>query len=136
MLTRRAALQRLLQEDSEEDSSVADCSSETTVTEDTVTEVTTGNTSLKTFISYQDRMEETTAALAAPLRKRLDRILSKANRNRDKLARQRDQETPATTDYETLKETQAALEQLKQDHETHSQELYEVETNPTAIEED
>ena len=66
----------------------------------------------------------------------MDRMLSKTCKNRDKLARQRDEETPATTDLETLKETQATLEQQKQDYECHIQELYEVESNPTAIEED
>ena len=37
---------------------------------------------------------------------------------------------------ETLKETQALLDQLKQDFEALSQNLYEVETNPTALEDD
>ncbi len=73
------------------------------------------------------------AARAAPLRKKLERLLG---RNRDKLARQRAEETPATTDLETLKETQANLEQHKQDYGALSQELYEVESNPTATEED
>ena len=119
-----------------ENSSAADYSLEDlTVTSETEGE-NTKDTSLRTFISYKDRMEETTAALAAPIRKRVERLLSKTNKNRDKLARQRDEETAATTDLETLKETQATLEQHKQDHEALSQELYEVETNPTAIEED
>ena len=81
-------------------------------------------------------MEETAAALAAPMRKRVERLLGKAHKNRDKLARQRDEETSATTDLETLKETQATLEQQRQDFEVLSQELYETDTNPTAIEED
>ena len=119
-----------------ENSSAADYSLEDlTVTSETEGE-NTKDTSLRTFIFYKDRMEETTAALAAPIRKRVERLLSKTNKNRDKLARQRDEETAATTDLETLKETQATLEQHKQDHEALSQELYEVETNPTAIEED
>ena len=81
-------------------------------------------------------MDEATAALAAPLRKRLERILGKTVRSRDKLARQRDEENPATSEFETLKEIQSALELQRQDHEKISQELYETETNPTAIEDD
>ena len=81
-------------------------------------------------------MEETAAARAAPLRKRLERILSKACKSRDKIARQRDEETASTSDLETLKETQSALEQARTDFETFSLELYGVETNPTATEED
>ena len=136
MLTRRATLKKLLEESSVEDSSAADHSQEDfTVTSETEGD-TTQDTSLNTFISYKDRMDETTAALAAPMRKRVERLLGKAHKNRDKLARQRDEETSATTDLETLKETQATLEQQKQDFEVLSQDLYETETNPTAIEED
>ena len=136
MLTRRATLKKLLEESSTSSSSAADTSLEDlTVTSETRGE-NTKDTSLQTFISYQDRMEEATAALAAPIRKKAERLISKAHKNRDKLARQRDEETSATTDLETLKETQALLEQLKQDFEALSQELYEAETNPTALEED
>ena len=74
--------------------------------------------------------------LAAPIRKKVERLISKAHKQRDMLARQKDEETSATTDLETLKETQALLGQLKQDFEALSQNLYEVETNPTALDED
>ena len=81
-------------------------------------------------------MEETAAARAAPLRKRLERMMNKACKNRDRISRQRDEENPATSDLETLKETQSNLEQARTDYETFSLELFGVETNPTAIEED
>ncbi len=123
MLT-RGATKRLIQE-------------ETTSEQATDLEAaSTHSPSLNTLICCRDLMEETMAARAAPLRKKLERLLCKTLRNRDKLARQRAEENPATTDLETLKETHANLEQHKQDYEALSQELYEVESKPTATEED
>ena len=81
-------------------------------------------------------MEEAVATRAAPLRKKLERLLSKTQRARDKLARQRENETPATTELEILQKTKDQLEQQQTEYEALSQELYEVENNPTAIEED
>ena len=136
MLTRRATQKKLLEESSVEDSSTTDSSQGEFTAIFGTEEETSINTSLTTLISYKDRMEETTAVLAAPIRKRVERLLSKAHRNGDKLARQRGEENPSQTDLEIIKETQASLEQQRKDHEALSQELYEAEDNPTALEED
>ena len=126
MLTRSATLQQYLEGET----------TDTTSTE-SVSEVTVSRSpSPDTLNNSRDLMAETAAARAGPLRKRLERILSKARRSRDKIARQRDEETASTSDLETLKETQSALEQARTDYETFSLELYGVEMNPTTIEED
>ena len=93
------------------------------------------HTSLRTFAA-PIRMEEADAAVAASLRKRLERIYSKLQRSRDKLSRQKDEESPSTSDYEVLKQTQSMLESQQKDQEKLSAELYDLETNPTAISED
>ena len=125
MLTRGAS-QRQLQEDS----SAAD-----NTTSDLET-ATSNSPSLDTLICCKDFMEETAAATAAPLRRRLDRMLTKTCKNRDKLGRQRGEESPSTSDLETLRDTQSNLEQTRIDYETFSLELFGVETNPTATEDD
>ena len=104
-------------------------------TSDTGTATST-SPSIDTLICCKDFMEETAAARAAPLRKRLERIMTKACKNRDRISKQREDENPATSDLETLKETQSNLEQARTDYETFSLELFGVEANPTAIEED
>ena len=59
-------------------------------------------TSTRTFLS-EPEMKEANAALAAPLRKKLERIQSKIVRQKDKLSHQRDQDSPATSNYKNLK---------------------------------
>ena len=92
-------------------------------------------TSLRIFLS-EPRMEEANAALAAPLRKKLERIQSKTARSKEKLSRQRDQDTPSTSNYEILKDSLAQLEIYQKEHNRLGEELFEMETNPTAIGED
>ena len=124
MLTRSATQQQLREESNIEDT-----------TSDSKT-ATSSSPSLDTLICCQDLMEEAAAATAAPLRRRLERMLTKTCKNRDKLGRQRDEESPSTSDLETLRETQSNLEQTRTDYETFSLELFGVETNPTATEDD
>ena len=130
MLTRSATLQQVLEGETTDTTSTESAS-------EVASEVTVSRSpSPDTLNRSRDLMAETAAARAGPLRKRLERILSKARRSRDKIARQRDEETASTSDLETLKETQSALEQARTDYETFSLELYSVEVNPTTIEED
>ena len=133
MFTRRAALKQFLAEESEDSHSSTRGSVEAD-SEETYSE-STQPISKKTIISNPS-MEEADAALAAPLRKRLDRLQGKMTRCRDKLSRQRDQDIPASSDYELLQETQSMLESTHKEQEKLSTELYEVENNPTAIAKD
>ena len=95
MLTRRATQKKFLEESSTEDSSTTDSSQgEFTAVFGTEDE-TSDNTSLTTLISYKERMEETAALQAAPIRKKVERLISKAHKQRDMLARRRD-EPPQT----------------------------------------
>ena len=127
----RAALQQLLAEDSLEDSSQASGST-LAPTEATFT----SNSSLHTFVSYKDRMEEANAALTVPLRKKMDRLLIKVRKSRDNLARKRDTEIPVTTELSTLTDALNTLNTQHKEFEEASQQLFEVENNPTALEED
>ena len=136
MLTRLATQKRLREESSVDDNSTTDFSEGEFTAIFGTDETTSPNTSLTTCVSYKDVMDETTAVLAAPIRKKVERLLGKAHRNRDKLARQREEENPSLTDLQTLRENQVTLEQLKKNYEDLSQELYETETNPTAMEDD
>ena len=130
MLTRSAQLRQFLEEDNSTTISVNQSDSSQAESEDS-----TQPTSIRTFIS-NPRMEEANAALAAPLRKKLERVQGKVVRCKDKLSRQRDQENPSASDFETLKEAQSLLDLHHKEHEKISTELYELETNPTAIAED
>ena len=125
MLTRGAIQRQLQEESSAGDDTISDPGT-----------ATSNSPSLDTLICCKDFMEETAAARAAPLRKRLERMLTKTCKNRDKLGRQRDEENPSTSDLETLRDTQSNLEQTRTDYETFSLELFGVETNPTATEDD
>ena len=101
MITRRAKLQRLLALDSSDRKSI--CQGESSQSDST--EVNSNYqplTSTRTFLS-EPMMEEANAALAAPLRKKLERLQGKTVRCKDRLGRQRDQENPAASDYEVLK---------------------------------
>ena len=133
MLTRSAVLKQYLAEDSESSSSShfesAESDSGRTKSE------YDSHTSTRTLIS-KPAMEEATAALAAPLRKKLERIQNKIIRLKDRLSRQRELENPASSDSDTLKDMQSQLELQQKEHDKLSEELYNVETNPTAITDD
>ena len=126
MLTRSAAHQQLVEKETSDTDTVSTSSGPTT----------SSSPSRVSSVSYKELMEDTAAATAGPLRKRLERIMSKARKSRDRISRQRDEENAATSDLETLKETQSALEQARADYETFSFELFGVESNPTATEDD
>ena len=133
MITRSAVLKQFLAQDSDSNSS--------SHSESVKSESEDSNhsykppTSTRTFLS-EPKMEEANAALAAPLRKKLERIQNKTVRCKDRLSRQRDQENPATSDSEILKDMQSQLEMHQKEHDRLSEELYEIETNPTAINDD
>ena len=97
---------------------------------------TSSSLSRTTLISYQGRMEEAAASLAPSVRRKMERLLGKTQRMRDKLSRQKDSDNPATSDMDILKETQVNLEQQKKEYKSLSQELFDIESNPTALEED
>ena len=93
------------------------------------------NTSLR--VQAADiRMEEANAAIAAPLRKRLERIQNKTAKSREKLSRQRDQDSPSTSNYDLLQDSLSQLEGFQKEHNKLSEDLFEVETNPSALNED
>ena len=97
---------------------------------------TSSSLSRTTLMSYQGRMEEAAASLAPSVRRKMERLLGKTQRMRDKLSRQKDSDNPATSDMDILKETQVNLEQQKKEYKSLSQELFDIESNPTALEED
>ena len=135
MLTRKAAeLKRLLELDSSYRGSNSPSEDSQAESEDSSQ---SDNTliSLRTILS-NPRMEEANAALATPLRKKLVRIQGKTARCKESLSRQRDQDTPSTSNYELLKDSLAQLENYRKEHDRLSEELFEVEDNPTAIAED
>ena len=89
------------------------------------------------FLSHQERrMQEANAAITAPIRKKVERLFSQAHKEEEKLGRQRNRGAPETTSLNAVKQTHASLLQMKLDVGTLSQELYEAENNPTALEED
>ena len=130
MITRSALLKQYLEEDSTTTISVG---SYQETTEES--EPCSKNTSLR--VQAADiRMEEANAAIAAPLRKRLERIQNKTARSREKLSRQRDQDSPSTSNYDLLQDSLSQLEGFQKEHNKLSEDLFEVETNPSALNED
>ena len=130
MITRSAILKQYLEEGSTTTISVG---SHQSISEES--EPNSKHTSLRTFTS-DSRMEEANAALAAPLRKKLERIQAKTSRSRERLNRQRDQDSPSTSNYDLLQDSLSQLEAYQKEHNKLSEELFEVETNPSALSED
>ena len=130
MLTRRAKLQALLAlEDSESSSTIlSDSSAESKETTST-TQAATSNKTIQTT----PKMSDADTALSATLRKRLERIHSKTHRIREQLAAQRDRDDPSTINFKDLESTLAQLEIHYKDNDKLSEELYEVEDDPTAL---
>ena len=124
----RAALRRLW-EDSQSDSPT-DSGSDQDSTD------FTSHSSLHTFVSYTSKMEEANTALAVSLRKRIVRLHSKAQRVRDRLATQKGTDTAETSVLAELQETLDTIKAQKEEFETLTQQLLDVESNPTALEED
>ena len=130
MITRSAILKQYLEEDSTTTISVGSIQE---TTEDS--ESYSNNTSLR-VLAADIRMDEATAALAAPLRKKLDRIQGKTARCKDKLSRQRDQDSPATSNYDLLQDSLAQFETHQKEHSKLSEDLFDVENNPSALSKD
>ena len=87
-------------------------------------------------IQVTPKMTDADTAIAAPLRKKLERIQSKTHRIKEQLSNQRDKEDPSSSDCESLQDIQAQLEIYKKDYDRVSEALYDAENNPTAIAED
>ena len=66
----------------------------------------------------------------------MDRLLYKVTRSRDNLARNKDTETPETIDLGTVQDALDTLTVQKKEYESMSLQLMDVESNPTALEED
>ena len=69
-------------------------------------------------------MSDADTALAAPLRKKLERTHLKTHRIREQLAGQRDRDDPSTINYKDIETTLAQLEIHSKDHNRISEELY------------
>ena len=131
MLTRRAKLKALLALEESESSTVNLIDSRSSESEET-------NSTCKPVASIRilqtnPKMSDADTALAAPLRKRLERIYSKTHRIREQLAAQRDRDDPSTINFKDLESTLAQLEIHDKDNDKLSEELYETENNPTAL---
>ena len=81
-------------------------------------------------------MDEANVALAVSLRKKVVRLHSKAQRLRDRLATQQGTETAETSVMEELQDTLDSIKAIKDEFETLTLQLLDIETNPTALEED
>ena len=71
------------------------------------------------------KMTDADAALAAPLRKKLERLQVRTNRIKNQLSTQKDEATPALSDYSTLQETQEQLEIYRKEYDRVSEALYD-----------
>ena len=98
--------------------------------------ISSSHSSLHTPVIKVDIMEEANAALMVSLRKKLERLLNKAGKTRESLARKKDTETPDTIDVGVFTGILNTLTKQQTEYEALSAQLYDGETNPTAMEED
>ena len=130
----RAHIRQLLAEDERFlDSS---CSSSTLEWSDSDSSQVTSHTSLHTFASPRNRMEDANAALATTLRKKVLRLHSKANRLRERMATQRANETPETIVLDEVQDILDSSKTMTTEFESLTLQLLDMESNPTAMEED
>ena len=113
-----------------------DFSSDSSSSVDAAESTSSSYSSLYSSVIKVDDMEETKAALLVSLRKKLERLLNKAGKTRESLARKKDTETPDTIDVGVFTGIQATLSKQQTEYEALSAQLYDGETNPTAMEED
>ena len=66
----------------------------------------------------------------------MERLQTRTARIMKQLSDQRDKADPSSSDYGILQETQEQLEIYRKDYDRNSEALYDVETNPTAIDAD
>ena len=92
-------------------------------------------TSLKP-IQVTPKMTDADTELAGPLRRKLDRLQKQADRTKDHLINARKGEDVALADWSTLHEDQEQLELTRKEYERIYDQLCEVETNPTAMDQD
>ena len=79
------------------------------------------------------KMSDADNAIAAPLRKKLGRLLTKTTRIQRQLATQRDEAQPERAEYSLLQESYEQLELFNKEYNQISEALFEAESNPTAI---
>ena len=82
------------------------------------------------------RMSDADEALAAPMRRKLDRLSRRTERQRNQLSYQKDKGAPATSDWSMLQESQEQLELDKAEYDRVYDDLCDIETNLTAINND
>ena len=81
-------------------------------------------------------MSDADTELAGPLRRKLTRLQKQAERTKDCFIKERDGDAAAVADWSTLKESQEQLHLSKKEYDRTYDTLCEVETNPTAMDED
>ena len=84
-------------------------------------------------VQVTPEMSDADTELAGPLRRTLNRLQMQAERTRDHFIKERDRDAAAVSDWSLLKESQ---DQSKQEYDRTYDALCEVETNPTAMDED
>ena len=70
-------------------------------------------------------MSDADSALAAPLRKKIDRIQHQMNELKEQLGDQRAEENAAESDFDILQEVQEQIEIYKEEYSQLSDSLYE-----------
>ena len=89
-------------------------------------------TSIRSFHDLP-KMSDADKALSEPLRRKLERLLSKTKIIQKQLAAQREEEKPDLSEYSLLKESYEQLDLHNKEYDRVSEALYDVENNPTAI---
>ena len=87
-------------------------------------------------VQVTPEMSDADTELAGPLRRKLNRLQKQAERTRDYFIKERDGDAAAVSDWSLLKESQDQLNLSKQEYDRTYDALCEVETNPTAMDED
>ena len=137
---RRAQIRQLVAEDEEllakicesSGSELSDCDSES----EPQSPQGTAHTSLYTFASPTNRMEDVNNNLASGLRKKAIRLHSKALRLRERIATQRANDTPDTIVLDEVQEALDTSKTMSEQFQAYTLEMLSLESNPTAAEED
>ena len=128
--------ERIRQAVKEAEEAEEDFSQDSSSSVDPTESISSSHSSLHTPVIKVDIMEEANAALMVSLRKKLERLLNKAGKTRESLARKKDTETPDTIDVGVFTGILNTLTKQQTEYEALSAQLYDGETNPTAMEED
>ena len=129
----RARLRQLVAEDSYIESS---CNSSFVSEEQSEPSPAASQDSLQTYISSKNRMEEVNAAMAVSIRKKVLRMQVRSTRMRERMGMKRANETAETSILHELREDLEETKSITKEFESLTLQLLDVETNPTALEED